>query len=151
MYDDVLIPTDGSDAVDAALRHGLRIAENEGATVHGLYVVDKRITDAADPETRPDVEATLTDEGGAALEALSAAAERKGLPVVTEQRHGTPYKEILDYADEEAVDLVAIGSHGKSPREKLTSLGSVSERVVDGASIPVLVVRSEDAASADGD
>jgi len=151
MYDDVLIPTDGSDAVDEALRHGLRIAENEGATVHGLYVVDKRITDAADPDTRPDVEATLTDEGEAALDALEAAADRKGLPVLTEQRHGTPYKEILDYADEAGIDLVAVGSHGKSPREKLTSLGSVSERVVDGASVPVLVVRGDDTDSATTD
>jgi nucleotide-binding universal stress UspA family protein len=149
MYDDVLIPTDGSDAVETALRHGLRIAENEGATVHGLYVVDKRITDAADAETRPDVEATLTEEGEQALDDLASAADRKGLPVVTDRRTGTPYKEILDYAEAEAVDLVVIGSHGKSPREKLTSLGSVSERVVDGASVPVLVVRDEETAGAD--
>jgi nucleotide-binding universal stress UspA family protein len=149
MYDDVLIPTDGSDAVETALQHGLRIAENEGATVHGLYVVDKRITDAADADTRPDVEATLREEGEQALDDLQDAADRKGLPVVTDRRTGTPYKEILDYAEAEAVDLVVIGSHGKSPREKLTSLGSVSERVVDGASTPVLVVRDAETAATD--
>jgi nucleotide-binding universal stress UspA family protein len=148
MYDDVLVPTDGSEAVETALRHGLRIAENEGATVHGLYVVDKRITDAADVETRPDVEATLREEGERALDELADAADRKGLPAVTDRRTGTPYKEILEYADAESVDLVVIGSHGKSPREKLTSLGSVSERVVDGAATPVLVVRDEAAAGA---
>ncbi|WP_248517403.1 universal stress protein [Salinarchaeum laminariae] len=145
MYDSVLVPTDGSDAVKTALEHGLRIAENDGAVVHGLSVVDRRITTAADPETRPDVEATLTEEAETALERVRAAAERKGLPSVTEHRHGTPHKEMLDYAESESIDLVAIASHGKSPREKITTMGSVSERVVDGATVPVLVVRADDA------
>lgn len=143
MYESVLVPTDGSDAVETALEHGLRIAENDGATIHGLSVVDRRITTAADQETRPDVEATLIEDAEAALERVEAAAERKGLSSVTAQRHGTPHKEILDYAESESIDLVAIASHGKSPREKMTSMGSVSERVVDGASVPVLVVRAD--------
>ncbi|GAB3689355.1 universal stress protein [Salinarchaeum chitinilyticum] len=144
MYRNVLVPTDGSDAVETALEHGLRIAENDGATVHALSVVDRRITTAADPETRPDVEATLTEEANDALQRVAAAADRKGLAAVTELRHGTPHKEILDYAETEAIDLVTIASHGKSPREKMTSMGSVSERVVDGARTPVLVVRADD-------
>lgn len=149
MYEDVLVPTDGSDAVDDALEHGLRLAENEGAAVHGLYVIDQRITGAAGTDAREDVEETLAEEGERALSAVAEAAERRGLSVTTERRQGTPYKEILEYVDEAHVDLIAIASHGKSPREKLTSLGSVSERVVDAADVPVLVVRADEAPAED--
>lgn len=144
MYDDVLIPTDGSDAVEAALTHGLPIAERDDATVHAIYVLDRRITTAADAETRPRIERTLEREADEALETVADAAADAGLEVVREHRAGTPHKEILSYAADADVDLIVIASHGKSPREKLTSLGSVSERVVDGADVPTLVVRDED-------
>jgi len=146
MYDDVLVPTDGSEAVDAAIEHALHAAENDAATVHGLYVVDQRITGAADAETRPDVEATLEEEAERALADVAEAATDRGLEAVTETRPGTPDKEITAYAERADVDLIVIASHGKSPREKLTSLGSVSERVVDAADVPVLVVRARGAA-----
>lgn len=141
MYDAILVPTDGSDAVSETLAHALAIAADNGATVHGLYVVDNRITAAAPAETRSVLEQQLEADGERALAELEAAAEAEGLDVVTEIETGTPSKAILGYADEAGIDLVVIGTHGKSPREKLTSLGSVSERVVDNASIPVLVVR----------
>jgi len=141
MYDDVLVPTDGSDAVEAALDHGLRIAENDDATVHALAVVDQRIAAAADADTREDVEATLETEAAAALDRVAERADAAGLDVVRERRHGTPHKEILEYADGAGIDLIVLASHGKTAREKITSLGSVSERVVDGATVPVLVVR----------
>ena len=76
---------------------------------------------------------------------------------VLSDEHGNPkfpeYQsfQFLDYAAEEGVDLVAIASHGKSPKEKLTSLGSVSERVVDGAMAPVLVVRADEESPANAD
>ncbi|WP_119817186.1 universal stress protein [Halalkaliarchaeum desulfuricum] len=144
MYDDVLIPTDGSETVPEALDHALPIATDNDATVHALYVVDSRITAAADRETREEVEASLEREGTAAVEAVEDAATEAGLDSTTAIRKATPWRGILDYAAETDVDLIVIGSHGKTPREKITSLGSVSERVVDGAEIPVLVVRSPD-------
>lgn len=141
MYDDVLVPTDGSETVSQTLDHAISIAENEGATVHALYVVDRRITRAADREMREDLEATLNEEGENAVEAVRERAEEAGLEAIGEIRNGTPSSAILEYANEAGIDLIVIGTQGKSPREKVSTLGSVSERVVDDADIPVLVVR----------
>lgn len=142
MYDDVLIPTDGSDTISETLAHGLPIAANNNATVHALYVVDSRITSAADEETSTDLQRTLEDEGQQSVSDVEERAVADGLETVSEVRTGTPAKTILEYADEQGIDLIVIGTRGKSPREKVTSLGSVSERVVDNASVPVFVVRN---------
>lgn len=140
MYDSVLVPTDGSEMVDTTLEHGLGIAADNGATIHALYVVDSRVVRAAE-DAREDVESSLRSEGGEAIDYVLARADEQDLDTVGEIRSGTPHKEILDYAEETGIDLIAIGTHGKSPREKLLAMGSVTERVVDNASVPVLVVR----------
>ena len=142
MYDDILIPTDGSETISETLTHGLPIAADNDATVHALYVVDSRITAAADDETGTDLEDSLETEGREAVAAVAEQAADEGLETVSDVRRGTPSKTILEYADEQGIDLIVIGTRGKSPREKLTSLGSVSERVVDNASVPVFVVRN---------
>ena len=141
MYDDILIPTDGSQTTAETLAHGLPIADDNDATVHALYVVDSRITAAATDETSPDLEQSLTEEGEEAVATVADEAATHDLETVADVRKGTPSKTILEYADEQGIDLIVIGTRGKSPREKVTSLGSVSERVVDNASVPVFVVR----------
>lgn len=141
MYDDILIPTDGSETISETLTHGLSIADDNDATVHTLYVVDSRMTAAASGDTSTDLERSLEDEGRDAVAAVDEQATQRGLDTVSDVRKGTPAKTILEYADEHEIDLIVIGTRGKTPREKVTSLGSVSERVVDNASIPVFVVR----------
>lgn len=144
MYDRVLIPTDGSETVETTLEHAIRIARDNGAAVHALYVIDGRVVRSADDDAREDLERTLESEGREAVDAVEARALEADLEVVSEIRYGTPHKEILDYAEETGIDLIAIGTHGKSPREKLLTMGSVSERVVDNAAVPVLVVRGDE-------
>lgn len=148
MYDTVLVPTDGSATVGETLEHALTIAADHDATVHALSVVDVRITNAADSDTRETLERTLESESEAAVAAVAEEATERGLETVEAVRRGTPAKAILEYADEAAADLIVIGTRGKSPREKRTSLGSVSERVVDRAPIPVFVVRGAGADTA---
>lgn len=143
MYENILIPTDGSDSAERAVDHALPIAERTDATIHTLYVVDHRITMAADENVQTDIRDSLESEGTMALDAVAERARDRGLDTVAERRTGTPWKEILDYVDTHGIDLIVIGSHGKSPREKMNTLGSVSERVVDNASVPTLVVRAE--------
>ena len=142
MYQDVLVPPDGSDTVSETLDHAIDLARNHDATIHALYVVDSRIVAAADDGTRSDLEGTLEREGAEAVAAVERRARSEGLDAVTAVRPGTPSRVIREYAEEADVDIVVIGTTGKTPREKVTSLGSVSERVVDSASVPVLVVRN---------
>ena len=141
MYDDILVPTDGSDMVSVALDHALSIAGDNDATIHALSVVDTRITAAANDEGRAELRETLESECDEAVAAVVDAASSAGIEAVSEVRYTTPWKGILEYAETASIDLIVIGTHGKSPLEKRTSMGSVSERVVDNAEIPVLVVR----------
>lgn len=142
MYEEVLIPTDGSEVTEVTLEHGLRIAADHDARVHALYVIDNRLLMAADAGDRDRLEAELREEGEAAVAGIVDRAEAADLRTAAEVRRGTPPREILEYVEEHSVDLIAMGTHGKTPREKLQSMGSVTERVVDGSPVPVLVVRN---------
>ncbi|SFF98631.1 Nucleotide-binding universal stress protein, UspA family [Halopelagius inordinatus] len=140
MYERILVPTDGSDGTAAALEHALDIAQARGATVHALSVVDQRVRLAAGDEQRDAIENSLHDRAIAAVEDVAEAARDADVAVTTAVRKGVPYRCILDYADEHDVDLVVMGTHGRTGRDKLESLGSVTERVVQSTNRPVLVV-----------
>ena len=143
MYDAILVPTDGSEGVDRTLDHAIEMARNHDATVHALYVVDRRFELAAD-EDREDLIARLTDRGESAVAAVADRAEAAGLDVVTDVREGIPYKTILDYAEEAGIDVVTMGTHGRTGRDRLAHLGSVTDRVVENATVPVFVVNIGD-------
>jgi len=143
MYETVLVPTDGSDTVEQTLPHALRLASDTGATIQIVYVVDTRAIHAADPDDRESLEAELEAEGETAVEVVADRAAAEGLEYETSLRRGTPDKEIVRYAERHDTDVIVIGTDGKTPREKLQALGSVSERVVDSAPIPVFVIKGD--------
>ena len=141
MYDDILVPTDGSEAVDRALEHALRLASDHDATVHALYVVDRRIATANSGDLHDEVVADLEAQGEEAVDAVADAASEADLDVETHVAHGTPDTEIVAYADEAGIDVIVMSPEGKSPRERIRSLGSVSDRVADDASVPVFLIK----------
>lgn len=140
MYERILVPTDGSEGTDAALDHALDIAGTRGATLHALSVVDRRIYISADGDDQAEIRETLRGDAQAAVDAVRDRAEAANVEVVSDLRDGIPHTEILRYADEADADLVVIGTHGRTGRDKIVNLGSVTERVVEGTERPVLVV-----------
>lgn len=140
MYDSILLPTDGSERAAAALDHAIGAVNAYDASLHVISVVDKRVTLAADVEQKSDVRSELADEATAAVEELMARAEEAGVAVTTATPEGVPYREILSYAESFDIDLLALGTHGRTGREKRLNLGSTTERVVKAADRPVLVV-----------
>jgi Universal stress protein UspA and related nucleotide-binding proteins len=140
MYTDLLLPTDRSSGTVDALEHTLAIADDQSARVHALYVVESRLYRAADDEMKDDVRATLQEEGSRALENVRVRVEEEGLDCVTECREGVPQKIITEYAVEADIDLVVMGTRGKTGPERMASLGSTTERVVKNTDKPVLVV-----------
>jgi nucleotide-binding universal stress UspA family protein len=140
MYDRILVPTDGSPGTDRALEQALGLAEAFDATVHALSVTDKRIRVAAGEDDREQVEATLRSEAETAVEDVATAARDRGIPVETAIRDGVPHRAIVEYGEAADVDLVVVGTHGRTGRDQLVNLGSVTERVVEHADRPVLVV-----------
>jgi nucleotide-binding universal stress UspA family protein len=144
MYDDILVPTDGSAGTEEALTHALDVAKQRGARVHALSVVDRRVYLSADREQQDAILESLTADAEEATAAVRERATEAGVETTTAVRDGVPHSEILRYADEEDVDLIVIGTHGRTGRDKLVNMGSVTERVVSNADQPVLVVHIGD-------
>lgn len=143
MYDEILVPTDGSPAAEDAIKHAVDLAEKYGARVHGLYVVDASAFASVEAGSEMVVDA-LEQEGQQAVDEVRERAEAAGLEAETHVVSGTAYRSILDYAEAEGIDLIVMGTHGRRGIERFL-LGSVTERVVRSADVPVLTVRSEDA------
>lgn len=140
MFDNILVPTDGSDNAEAAIDHATRWAEAFDATVHGLYVVN--VSYAADFEGGANfgsILPALEEEGAAALEVVESRCSAAGVDVTTEQADGRPAREISTYAMENDVDLVVMGTHGRSGVSRLL-LGSVTESVIRHCDNTVLTV-----------
>ncbi|MFB6159642.1 MAG: universal stress protein [Haloferacaceae archaeon] len=140
-YETILVPTDGSEGIERVLDHALRLARDHDATVHALNVVDQRLVRAAEEETREEIATDLRERGDRAVAAVEDLAGEEGVAVTTAVREGVPDREIRAYADEVGADVVVLGTHGRTGRDRLASLGSVTERVVTDAERPVFVVQ----------
>ncbi len=143
-YRNVLVPTDGSDCATAAIDHALSIASTCGATLHALNVVDDSVIVGSPggvlPETYLD---DLEQIGEEATEELAERAREHGVDVKTAVENNTPGDGINAYASDSDIDLVVMGTHGRSGIERFL-LGSTTERVIRTGTFPVLAVPSEE-------
>ncbi len=143
-YDDILIPTDGSEPAEAAIDHGIAIAERADARVHAIYVVNVR-----ELATGPDVAPPTTvleshrEQGAEATEAIAERARAAGLEAVTAVREDYPARGILEYVEETDLDLIAMGTAGRTGLNRFI-LGSTTERIVRNADVPVMGVNARE-------
>ena len=86
----------------------------------------------------------MTEEAGKELEAFLAGGGRDGVNVERRVLHGSPFVSIARIAKEEDVDIIVMGTHGRSGLKHIL-IGSVAEKVVRKSPCPVLVVRPPDA------
>lgn len=140
----LLVPVDGSDSARLAARYAMRLACRQGCEVVALHVVDEEnAADLARFDDRP-VESMIERmkvSGEACLEELREMARSRGVSLRTEVRVGIPARIILKTAREKGIDLIVMGTVGRrGPRRVL--LGSVTERVIEHSTVPVLVVKS---------
>ncbi|MFB6134953.1 MAG: universal stress protein [Halanaeroarchaeum sp.] len=143
MFDEILLPTDGSDNAAKAIDHAILLADTFDATVHGVYVMN--LTYAADFDGGIDggaVFSALEREGKTALETVRSRCESDGIDVQTELLEGRPAHSITTYASEHDVDLVTMGTHGRSGVSRLL-LGSITESVVRSTDRPVLTIPTD--------
>jgi len=166
MYQTILYPTDGSEGAEVALEHARKQAATYDATLHVLFVVDTTHEQigvvGAEPEgkTADLVSESHHDESsGMMMEQHDKLAEMEAqgndivesvgellsdsVPVTTAVRRGDPYRAILDYAEEVDADLLVMGTHGRTGVDRYL-LGSVTEKVVRTADIPVLTARIDE-------
>jgi nucleotide-binding universal stress UspA family protein len=141
MYDHLLLPTDGSNGTSTITEHAGSLAQQYDATVHVLSVVDTRNrfegptmglgTDAWEDAERERAEQAVDDAVGVLPDDVAV------------ERHveaGIPHTAILDYVDAADVDLVVMGTHGRTGLDHYL-IGSIAERVVRQSPVPVLTVR----------
>jgi nucleotide-binding universal stress UspA family protein len=166
MYNTILFPTDGSEGAEAALEHATDAARQHGATLHLLFVAQKEVGPSGmvgeehddversdmvgeEHETqstgmmRTESDLSTIEEQGQAIVGRVAESIGSEIPVETAILQGNPHERIIDYADENGVDLIVMGTHGRTGVDRYL-LGSVTERVVRTADAPVLTVRMDE-------
>ncbi|MGB9962784.1 universal stress protein [Halobacterium sp. MBLA0001] len=141
MYDDILLPTDGSDAADAAVANAIDLASKYNATLHVLYVADT--TEYSTVTFEDAVTDPLEREGERVVDDAVARAEDAGVVAMGVVLHGGVFETIQAYVDDEGIDTVVMGTHGRRGLGRAL-LGSVTERVVRTSDVPVLTVRETD-------
>ncbi len=143
MYKRILIATDGSDKSKKAAEEGIELAKALGAQVIALNVVNEVVVASAVRQLgadRKETEDKLMVAGQKAVDSIKKMGDAAGVPVDTITRIGAPANDVIDVASAEKVDLIVMGSHGESGAAKLL-IGSVVQKVLYWATVPVLVVR----------
>ncbi len=135
----ILVPIDFSPNADQAFDYALTLARTLQARLTLVHVIDP--LPVGNIETMPftylhDLEAKITDLMTAYRDRVTAAGLRSDFVIV----HGVPFQSIVETARTAHVDLIIMGTHGRTGLSHVL-LGSVAERVVQHAPCPVLVVR----------
>ena len=140
----ILVATDFGEAADAALTYGRTLAGRFGATLHVLHVVDTSYLNVVGAEAyasiTPDLQEQAEDEARARLDERAIDSDGSGSPTRKALwRSAMPASAITQYAKNESIDLIVMGTHGRRGVAHML-MGSVAERVVRTASCPVLTM-----------
>lgn len=140
----VLIPMDYSELSEKALRTACSLHPDADITV--LHVIDFRTSDLGSggwgesPNTWDDWLAEAREHAEELLDRAEAIAAEYDVEIATDTDVGEDARTIVAYAEDHDIDLIIMGSHGRSLPARIL-LGGVSESVVRRAPVPVMVVR----------
>ena len=140
----ILAPLDGSDIGESALPYAETIAAKSRAPISLLQVISPPGTVEANllggPDWRKFVKA-MHDAGEDYLKSVAERLSGKDIKVTYEVATGDPADKIVEYAADKEASLIAMSTHGRTGVARWV-LGSVADKVLHGARIPVLLVRS---------
>lgn len=138
MFARILVPLDGSVLAEAVLPRVTELATLHGAEVVLLRVALAHVLPGADPIV---AQVRAVEEAEAYLAGVEERLQACGITVHGAVRYGHSAEEILDHAQVGGVDLIAMSTHGRSGIRRWM-LGSVAERVLRAATVPVLLLRA---------
>jgi nucleotide-binding universal stress UspA family protein len=138
MFPRILVATDFSAPSEAALVYGRALADKFDAALHLIYVADNLFLHAVVSDRR-----SLEHAAMRRLQDRLTEADRVRGAVAVVEHSNEPANEILQYAKSANMDLIVMGTHGRTGLGRFV-LGSVAEAVVRTAPCPVLTVRSPD-------
>ncbi|AHZ24337.1 universal stress protein UspA (plasmid) [Haloferax mediterranei ATCC 33500] len=138
MYEAILVPTDGSDGTEEAIEHAIDLAGKYDAELHAIYVIETH--DITWVDQAGDIREKLEARGERAVNNVLERAESADIEdIETSIIEGKTYRAILTYVDDRDIDLVVMGTHGRTGLDRYL-LGSVTEKIVRLSDIPVLTV-----------
>jgi nucleotide-binding universal stress UspA family protein len=141
MFQHILVAIDGSKISDNALKTAIEEARVWKAQIHAVYVVETGLFSSLPMDSTWEIMYSMLEkEGKKALEAAKEMADQSGVKMETFMKQGHAGNEILKAIAELPIDLVVLGSHGKSEVDRIL-LGSVSSFVVSNSPKTVMVVR----------
>lgn len=144
MFKKILVPTDGSDLALSAASTAAQLAKSQGAQVIGVYVIDPFPYIGIGDASAAGLQAYLAESrsvAGQALEALGKVCAAEGVAFAGDTiERNVVYEGIIETAQAEGCDLIVMASHGRQGVKALI-LGSVAQKVLTYAKVPVLIVK----------
>lgn len=143
MYENILIPYDGSDEARKGAKHGIELANALGSRIHVLYVIDlpgvPRALSLRDDEKQLREE--YREYGDKVISEVCDIADKYGVESMRATRTGSPSDEIVKFAEQEEMDAIVMSSAYLGKLGNL--LGGTTDRVVRTATVPVISQRME--------
>ena len=142
-FQQLLLPTDFSEGSAQAAAYALKIAGPFDMKIHVLHILEPIVIPPYPGEWLP--ESFLAEREKHAQQEMEEWASVSQLPeskIVSAIQHGNPFMEIMRYAREQQIDLIVMGTHGRTGLPHAI-IGSVAERVVRSSHCPVLTVRPD--------
>ena len=145
MYKRILLPTDGTEFCQRAIRHGIDLAKLVQATVVGVTVTQPLHSAVPRSLVPKNLAGTIHAEtvklAGEKLAVIDTLAQAAGVHVETvRQSNDHPWEAIVHTAKDKQCDLIVMASHGRRGVSALV-LGSETQKVLTHSTVPVLVVR----------
>jgi nucleotide-binding universal stress UspA family protein len=142
----IMIATDGSELVKRAVQTAIEIARLSEAKLYAVYVISlgghDSILHSRDAKWKNEMKEHLRAEGKEAIAFVENAGRAENIEVESVILEGNPVEEITGFAQKNDIDLIVMGTHGKTGIQRFL-IGSVSENVVRHSERAVLVVRGE--------
>ena len=142
MFQHILIPTDGSECSQVAVRKGIELAKLTAGRITFLHVIDVSVERMISTWALPviaDELAVLEREGSKALTWALELAREAGVEAVIKLTRGHPAPVIVEVAEDH--DLIVMGTHGLRGLERML-LGSVADGVLHQSKTPTLLLRA---------
>jgi nucleotide-binding universal stress UspA family protein len=143
MFERIMIATDGSKHSERAAEVGIELARLSGGAITIIYVADTgRLSHLPEDMAIASIRSLLIREGEDATNYVEEKATRAGVASTKMVVEGNPGDELLRLSSESGIDVVVMGSVGRTGLDKFL-LGSVAENVVRNSRVPVLTVPGE--------
>jgi nucleotide-binding universal stress UspA family protein len=141
-YQKIMIATDGSRQVEKAIKAGIDLAKLTGARLYAVYVISSAGYSPRDFGWEESLRELLEAEAKKAVTFVKEIGKVSGIEIESVILEGHPADEILEFAEQEGMDFIVMGTLGRTGLERFL-LGSIAERVVRHSRIPVMVVKGE--------